>query len=70
MVNFGAPGVEFFLAVVGLAGLLPKVYSGHPLRQDVTCASGRVEFLGVCVPLVTVTPCVGADVVSFSPLIL
>ena len=47
-----------------------KVFSGHWLRPKGTCATGQVEFLGAWVPLVPVTPCLGADVVSSSPLIL
>ena len=43
-----------------------KVCSGHQPRTEGTCATGRAEFLGVCVQLVPVTSGVGADVVSFS----
>jgi hypothetical protein len=63
--------VELPLGVVGLAAeFLSNVCSGHQLRQEGTCCTGQVEFLGACVPLVPVTPGVGADVVSSSPLIL
>jgi hypothetical protein len=64
-------GVEFPLGVVGLAAeLVPKVCSGHWPRPEGTCATSGVEFLHAWVPLVPVTPCVVADVVSSSPLIL
>ena len=46
-------GLELPLGVVGLASeFMPKVSSGHWLRLEGTYAPGRVEFLGVCVPLV------------------
>ena len=36
-------GVELLLGVVGLAvELAPKVYSGHRLRLEGTCASGQI----------------------------
>ena len=64
-------GVELPLGVVGLAvEFAPKVCSGHWPRPEGTCATGQVEFLGAWVLLVPVTPGVGADVVSSSPLIL
>ena len=64
-------GVEFPLGVVGLAAeFTPKVCSGHQPRPEGTCATGQSEFLHVWVLLVAVTPTVGADVVSSSPLIL
>jgi hypothetical protein len=56
---------------VGLAvEFVPKVCSGHQLRLEGTCATGQVEFLGAWVLLVPVTPGVGANVVSSSPLII
>ena len=59
------------LGVVGLAMVLTyKVCSEHWPRQEGTCAADQADFLGVWVLLVPVTSCVGADVVSFSPLIL
>ena len=60
-------GVELLLGVVGLAAeFTHKDCLGHLPRTEGTCATGRAEFLGVCVQLVPVTSGVGADVVSFS----
>ena len=64
-------GVELPLGVVLLAvEFALKICSGQRLRVDGTCAAGQVEFLGAWVPLLPVSPGVGADVVSSSPLIL
>jgi hypothetical protein len=64
-------GVELLLDVVGLAAEFePKVCSGHRLRLEGSCATGRVELPSAPVPLVPVTSGVGADVMFFSPLIL
>ena len=64
-------GMELPLGVVGLAAeLVPRVCSRHWPRLEETCATGWAEFLGAWVLLVPVTPGVGADVVSSSPLIL
>ena len=64
-------GVELLLDVVGLAAeLAHKVCSGHRLRPEGTYVTGWAEFLCAYVPLVPVTPSVGADVMSSSPLIL
>ena len=64
-------GLEVLLSVVGLAAkFAPKVCLGCRLRQEGTAAIGWVEFPGAQVPLVAVTSGVGADILSFSPLIL
>jgi hypothetical protein len=64
-------GVALPLGVVGLAAeFSPKVCSGHWPRQEGTSVTGWAEFLDGQVPLVPVTPGVGADVVPSSPLIL
>jgi hypothetical protein len=54
-------GVEVPLGVVGLAAeLAPRVCSGHRPKLEETCATGQVEFLGIWVPLIPVTPqCLG-----------
>jgi hypothetical protein len=69
--------MELPLAVVGLAAEFDpnsefghELCSGHQLRPEGTCATGWMEFLGACIPLVPVTPGVGVDVVSSSPPIL
>ena len=63
--------MELPLGVVGLSEeFVPKVCSVHWPRLKGTHAPGHVEFLGAWVPLVPVTSCVVADVVSSSPLIL
>jgi hypothetical protein len=60
-------GVDLPVGVVGLAvGLEPGVCTWS--REDGTCASGRVEYLGALG--LTVPPGAGADIVSSSPLIL
>ena len=49
--------MELPLGVVGLAvELVPKVCSGHRPRLGGTCATGRAEFLGAWIPLVSITP--------------
>ena len=64
-------GVELPLSVVRLTvDFVPKVCSGHWPRQEGTSVTGWAEFLDGQVPLVPVTPGVGADVVPSSPLIL
>ena len=64
-------GVECPLRNVGLAGkFTPNVCSGHRPSLEGTLAIVRVEFLHAWVLLVPVTPSVGTDVVSSSPLIL
>ena len=53
------------------AEFVPKVCSGPgPDRLERTCATVLEEFLHAWVPPVPVTPGVGTDVVSSSPLIL
>ena len=64
-------GVKLPLGVVRLAvEFVPKVCSGHWPRPKGTSVTGWAEFLDGQVPLVPVTPGVGADVVPSSPLIL
>ena len=64
-------GVELLLGVVGLATeFMLKVSLGHWPRLEGTHATGQTEFPCVWVLLVLVTPSVGTDVVSSSPLIL
>ena len=60
-------GVDLPLGAVGLAAeFAPKVCS---VLWQGTCATGRVELLGAWVPLVSVTPVVGFEVESSSPLV-
>ena len=64
-------GVDLPLGVVGLAAEFPpKVCSGHQTTLEGPLTTGQAEFLGTWVPLVPVTSCVQADVLSSSPLIL
>ena len=64
-------GEELLLGVVGLAAKFgPKVCSGHQPRLEGNGATGLTEFLHAWVPLVPVTPSIGTEVVSSSPLIL
>jgi hypothetical protein len=64
-------GVGLPLVVMGLATeFVSKVCSGHRPRLGGTHTTGQSEFLCAWGPLVSFTSGVGADVVSFSPLIL
>ena len=60
-------GVEPLLCVVGLAlEFTPNVCSGHWLRPEGTCATGRLGILGTQVLLIPVPSRVEADVVFSS----
>ena len=53
-------GMERLLGIVGLAAeFATKVFSAYWLRQEGTCATGQVEFLGAWVPLASVLPVLG-----------
>jgi hypothetical protein len=65
-------GVELLLDVVGLgAELVPKVFSGHPLSQEITCVTGQTGFclFGSCCSHYSWCWGVRADVVASSPMI-
>ena len=66
----GYLGVELPLGVMGLAMEFAPAQGTGPDRPEGTHATGLMEFLHTCVPLVPVTPGVGTDVVSSSSLIL
>ena len=68
---FDGMGLELSLGVVGLAvEFLPKFCSGNLLRPERTLATGGAMLLGHQIPMVSVIPSVGTELVSSSTPVL